>query len=372
MSSPHFFIQEQIAKASTLPRDFYTSSQAWDLVREQIFANAWHWLGDSKTLLPNSNYLQPLSLLPNYLDEPLLLTRGAEEQRYCLSNVCTHRANLLLQEARPMHAVQKIRCSYHGRRFDVDGRFISMPEFEQTEKFPAPCDHLPRLPLYSDPLGCLWASLSQEPLYPIADVWAWILQRIDFLPLSRAQLAPDSVQNYSVRAHWALYCDNYLEGFHIPYVHPALNNSLDYSQYATHLHPNASLQIGYADENAEESSYFKLPAGHIDAGKRIAAYYFWLFPNVMINVYTWGVSLNIVQPQSPSLTNVHFCSYVWDEKLRQIGAGGDLHQVEMEDEKIVEAAQKGINSRLYTQGRFSPTQERGVHHFHRLLAQYIG
>lgn len=57
-------------------------------------------------------------------------------------------------------------------------------------------------------------------------------------------------------------------------------------------------------------------------------------------------------------------------KLGQ-GAGGDLDKVEQEDEAIVELVQQGVRSRLYSRGRYSPTMERGTHHFHQLLGEFL-
>ena len=51
--------------------------------------------------------------------------------------------------------------------------------------------------------------------------------------------------------------------------------------------------------------------------------------------------------------------------------GNDLEKVEREDEFIVESVQKGVNSSFYKAGRFSPKREKGVHHFHRLIASYL-
>ena len=60
--------------------------------------------------------------------------------------------------------------------------------------------------------------------------------------------------------------------------------------------------------------------------------------------------------------------YVWDAAMSGQGAGGALDRVETEDQAIVEAVQRGVSSRLYRGGRYSVAHERGVHHFHRLLA----
>jgi choline monooxygenase len=89
----------------------------------------------------------------------------------------------------------------------------------------------------------------------------------------------------------------------------------------------------------------------------------------MLNFYPWGLSLNLVLPLGPERTRVSFLSFVHDETLRGTGAGADLHRVEMEDEEIVESVQRGVRSRLYDRGRYSPRRETGTHHFHRLLAR---
>jgi len=194
-------------------------------------------------------------------------------------------------------------------------------------------------------------------------------ERVGFLPLNDFEMDPGRSRTYSVKAHWALYCDNYLEGFHIPFVHKDLDTVLDYGKYDTLLFDHGSLQIGYAGSQAE--SVFLLPEGHVDYGKRIAAYYFWIFPNLMFNFYPWGLSLNIVTPVNIGETRVRFVSYVYDRSQLATGAGAGLDKVEMEDEAVVEGVQRGLQSAFYSSGRFSPTRETGVHHFHRLLADYL-
>ena len=119
-------------------------------------------------------------------------------------------------------------------------------------------------------------------------------------------------------------------------------------------------------QGAEDT--FDLPAGSPDHGQRIAAYYFFLYPNLMFNFYPWGVSINVVRPLAVDRTKVSFLSYVWDRSRLDRGAGAGLDRVEREDESIVEAVQRGVGSRSYDRGRYSPAREQGVHHFHRLLA----
>ncbi|HMT07876.1 MAG TPA: aromatic ring-hydroxylating dioxygenase subunit alpha [Pyrinomonadaceae bacterium] len=333
-----FEIDPDIRNAKTLSSGFYTDLQYFELSKEKLFANSWQFLGHKSEFLG----LTPVNLLPHFLSEQLLLSHDSDQLR-CLSNVCTHRGKLLVEE--PCQA-NLIRCGYHGRRFSLDGKFLSMPEFEGVENFPCDDDNLTELPL-CDWNGFLFTSLNHSQ---------------DFVEISNdafsqiSDLDSDSIRfterrEFEVNAHWALYCENYLEGFHIPYVHQGLNAVVDYGTYTTGTFRYSSLQTGY------------------DASGEIAARYLFLFPNLMFNFYPWGISVNVVRPVSPSKTVVEFLTYVTDETLVDTGAGANLDTVELEDEAVVESVQKGIRSRFYSRGRYSPTREQGTHHFHRMIAE---
>lgn len=355
-------IDRDIRKAETLPAVFYRDRETFDLLKEKVFLKSWHFIG-SEELIKNARSMHPFVLLDHFLTEPMLLTRDEEDQIHCLSNVCTHRANLLVHG--DANKVRKITCMYHGRRFKLNGAFEHMPEFKEAEEFPRPCEDLYKFPLKKwGPF--LFAGLN--PGFEIDPVLKTMEQRVGFLPLDQFKYDPSRSKDFLVQAHWALYCDNYLEGFHIPFVHESLNEALDYGQYTTLLYPHCNLQIGYADQGTE---VFDLPEGHPDFGKNIGAYYYWVFPNMMFNFYPWGLSVNVVKPLGPSRTKVSFMSYVLHPDKLDQGAGAELEKVEREDEFVVENVQKGMHSAFYHRGRFSPKMEQGVHHFQRLLCTFL-
>jgi choline monooxygenase len=230
--------------------------------------------------------------------------------------------------------------------------------------FPSSSDNLPRLATARwGPF--LFASL--DPLMPFEDWISPVRRRMDWMPVDTFRPDAASGRDYTLDANWALYVDNYLEEFHIPFVHGvSLGGALDYDAYRTERFEWGNLQFGVAKDGEPA---FDLPVGHPDADTRMAAYYFWLFPNLMLNFYPWGLSVNIVQPRGPARTTVAFRTWVWEAERRGSGAGADLHRVEMEDEEIVESVQRGVRSRLYDRGRYSPRREVGTHHFHELLAR---
>lgn len=352
---------KDIREAETLSPSFYADPDLYRRSLESVFARSWQLVGDTDRLKIPGQVL-PVTLLEGSLNEPILLTRDRDDQIHCLSNVCTHRAALVC-EGPGVETV--LRCRYHGRRFALDGTFLSMPEFDGAVNFPSERDHLPRLALGRF-RKFLFASLA--PCMALEELTGELERRVGFLPWEEASLDPSRSRDYLVHAHWALYCENYLEGFHVPYVHAGLAQAIDYGAYRTELFPWSSLQVGIASGNEE---VFELPEGHPDQGQRVAAYWFWLYPNLMFNVYPWGVSINIVLPLGLARTRVQYLSYVWDPSKIESSAGNALDRVEREDEAVVESVQRGVQSRLYRGGRFSPTRETGVHHFQRLLAREL-
>ena len=361
MSDAVFEIDPDIRVARTLPARVYSDPDLFRAQRDRVFARTWQYAGHDD-LVKVAGQVYPFTLLPGALDEPLVLTRDQNDRLHCLSNVCTHRGTLVVEGAG--HEPQ-LRCRYHGRRFTLDGRFHSMPEFEGTKDFPSPADDLPQVGLGT------WERflmVSLTPAMTFEEAVAPMRARLAGLPFDALVYDAAGARDYLVNANWALYVDNYLEGFHIPYVHSSLSATLDYGEYAVELDRYLVLQLGIAKSDQAD---FALPRSHRDHGRPIAAYYFWIFPTTMFNVYPWGVSVNVVTPLAVDRTRVSFLPFVWDEARREIGAGAGLDRVEREDEAIVEAVQRGVRSRLYERGRYSATREGGVHHFHRLLAEFM-
>ncbi len=334
-----FLVDPDIRRAKTLSSEFYTDERYFELSKEKIFVRTWQYAGGPE-MGPG---LTPFVLLQGFLDEPLVLSQKSGEE-FCLTNVCTHRGNILVENACDANL---IRCGYHGRRFSLDGKFLSMPEFDDVADFPSAADDLTQVSL-GVRSGFRFVSVD-----PAAGFDEFVGETAVFDEFDAFSLRLVSTRDYDVNAHWTLYCENYLEGFHIPYVHRSLNEIVDYGTYATEMFRYSSLQTGF------------------DADGSVAGRYLFIFPNTMFNFYPWGISVNVVEPVSTSSCRVRFLTYVADESKTGVGAGADLDRVELEDEAVVESVQKGIRSRFYTHGRYSPTREKGTHHFHRLIAEFL-
>jgi choline monooxygenase len=107
-------------------------------------------------------------------------------------------------------------------------------------------------------------------------------ERVGWMPIETFKYRENLSKEYFITANWALYCDNYLEGFHIPFIHEDLNSVLDFNSYDVEIFKYANLQLGIA---TDKDICFDLPKNSKDYGKKIAAYYFWVFPNLMLNFY---------------------------------------------------------------------------------------
>jgi choline monooxygenase len=356
-----FTTHPDVTLARTLPSAFYVDPAFHALTRERVFARTWQWLGDLDDV-KLAGSLSPREMLAGHLDEPLLLARdGRRRAALPLERVHASRqhpgVSAVPRRADPLRLpLEAIRPR---GTHDVHARLRAGERLPRTRGPPAPRS-------FRRIRGAWVASLA--PAAPFESFIADVLARLAWLPFDALRHDPARDRDFEVGAHWALYVENYLEGLHIPFLHPALNQVIDMERYSYHLGRYGSLQLALAREGDQA---FELPPDSVDHGQRVAAYYWWVFPNLMLNFYPWGLSLNLVQPLAPDRTRVSFRAYVRDADRLASGAGAGLDQVEMEDEAAVEAVQRGLRSRLYDRGRYSPSHERGVHHFHRLLCEFL-
>src|SRR5690606_23065960 len=132
-----FFIDPDITKAFTLPSQVYTDPSLLILQKNTVFKHSWQWLGGCEWQNKSCN-LNPAEFIPGFLPEPMLIVKSGD-QFQCLSNVCTHRAKILIEEPTQKNIIS---CRYHGRCFHIDGQFKSMPEFQDAKDFPTEKDNL--------------------------------------------------------------------------------------------------------------------------------------------------------------------------------------------------------------------------------------
>lgn len=190
---------------------------------------------------------------------------------------------------------------------------------------------------------------------------------------SFAGLKPADCRDYIVNYNWKVYVDNYLEGYHVPIVHPGLMREIDYPRYRCETFRDHSQQLGPVKEVKPGETHERVYAP--GAGLK-EALYFWVFPNLMLNIYPDNIQANVILPLSHDKTLTIFEWFFHDanspkalERAARAIAFGDV--VQQEDIHICEAVQRGLQSATYDRGRYSVKRENGVHHFHLLLAEFL-
>jgi choline monooxygenase len=350
-------IAADIARAHSIPVSFYIDPEMFAEERARIFARSWQVVGHGDQLKnPGDFFTCELQ------GEPLLLVRGARGDLRGFYNVCRHRAGPPAQGCGSSRKV--FRCGYHGWTYDLDGALISAPEFEGVQDFNL--EEFALVPVRAEE----WSSLIFVNLDAKAEP---LMRTLGDLPQQTAHLGFSAMKlferrTYDMRCNWKTYVDNYLEGYHLPSVHPGLNRELDYSAYTVEnyrQHVRQSSPIRGAQPGDVT------PRRYPESCADLTTDYFWIFPNWMLNCYPDNVSLNIVLPLEVERTLAIFEWYLPEGKLGSEAARNSVRfsdDIQQEDVAICEAVQKNLHSHSYERGRYSVKQERGVHAFHRMYA----
>jgi choline monooxygenase len=345
-----------LERARTIPAAWYHDAGLAALERQTVFASTWQMVGRADQVAePGSFFTLDLA------GEPILVVRDQSGTLRAFHNVCRHRgARVVSQE---QGCASRLRCHYHGWTYDLAGRLRGTPEFDGVSDFRREDNGLS--PIAVAVSGSLvWVHLGSAP-EPI-DEWLAPLQRRGHLE-ALAAFRWHARREYRLACNWKVYVDNFLDGgYHVNTIHPGLAGVLDYSRYRTEIDGCANVQISPL-RPAQESDTF----GQVRSGGN--AFYWWVFPNAMLNVYDTAVDTNLVLPEGTDACRVIFDYYFLQDASTTFTEQSTAvaHQVQEEDIGVCEEVQRGLRSRSYDTGRFSVRREAGGYHFHRLLARWL-
>ena len=350
-------IDPDIARAWTLPAFLYFETSAFEQEKRDIFSRTWQVVGHASQVQSPGDYFTT-----ELVGEPLLFVRGADGRLRGFYNVCRHRAG---PPAEGCGSRKLFRCGYHGWTYDLDGTLISATEIEGVEGFRVE-DFALRPVRTEEWFGFIFANL-QTDAPGLRECLGELPMQAEKFPFAGMKLFER--RTYDMKCNWKTYVDNYLEGYHLPSVHPGLNRELDYTAYVVEPHarhvrqfsPIRGVQPGDAT-----------PRRYQEAREDLTTDYFWIFPNWMLNCYPDNISLNIVVPVEPERSLAIFEWYLPEKDHRSPAAKASVEfsdQIQMEDVGICEIVQKNLRSRSYSRGRYSVKQEKGVHAFHRMYGE---
>jgi len=335
-------VPQEAATALTLPATCYTEAAFAAAERTAVFARGWQLVARAAQVAePGDHALAEIGGLP------LVIVRGDDGELRALHNVCRHRAGPLAEC--DGHGATQLTCRYHGWRYALDGRLLGAPDMGRAEGFDVASIRLPQARL-AQWQGLVFAAV--EEAEPFAELVAGIDARIG---AGFADYEFDRRASYEVACNWKVYVDNYLEGYHVPRVHPALASLLDDAAYTTTTAGWSSLQ-----------SSPLAGSGPYAEGE---ALYWWLYPNTMLNVLPGRLQTNRVVPLGAGGCRVEFDYYYAPAVTAEsrIDDQRFADDVQREDIAICEAVQRGLASGSYLAGRLNPRQESGLWRFHELL-----
>jgi len=350
MDLPTELASQPPAQARSLAARFYVDPDMVVVDRRAIFDRAWQLVAHECQLRNAGDHV-----VADLGGLPVLAVRGADGVVRVFHNVCRHRAGPIAQC--DGLAAKSLRCRYHGWTYTLEGQLRSAPEMGGAVGFDVADIRLPQLAVRVWQ-GLVFAAVDPDPAMDFDALVRGIDARVgDARGL--ADYGHHHRVGYDVACNWKVYVDNYLEGYHVPHVHPALNRMLDYRSYVTEVEQWHSLQ--WSPLESSEGLY-----GSGDA------LYYWLWPNTMLNILPGRLQTNRIVPLGVDRCRVEFDFYYPQDDSGEARARreADLQfsdEVQHEDLGICEDVQRGMASGSYAPGRLNPLRETAVHHFHELL-----
>jgi choline monooxygenase len=338
-------------REKTIPSSWYSDEKILKIEKENIFSKSWHLLGSIDQIPNKGDYL-----IKTINEQPIVVIKDNVGKINVFYNVCQHRGCVLLEKDGNS---KQIKCGYHGWVYELNGELKAARGFDK-EDLDFEELNLKSIEHY------IWMNQIFVKLQSDCNNLPKTLKEIENIisPIKFDNYLFHLRKSYEIKCNWKVYMDNYLEGFHIPLVHPKLNRVIDYKSYSTEIFDNFSLQ--WCHINAESSPYKKTD----DASK---AYYFTLFPNILFNIAPGRLQTNIIEPINASSCNVYFDYYFENEEdLESIQEDISFsEEVQNEDINICERIQIGLESDGFDHGIFSKKYETGVSHFQSYIDKKI-
>ena len=325
----------------TLRANLYRDPQAYHREREAVFAAGWQFLAHETEVPQSGDYFAG-----DVAGWPVLAVRHADGVLRGFHNVCRHRAGPLALDGAG-HCGQELTCKYHGWRYALDGRLRSAQDFGVAEGFdPREFGLFPvALEIWQ---GFIFVNLDQKA-GPLSELVAPLSAHFE---AHGVRVAPATLRrSHLLNCNWKTYVENYLEGYHIPVVHPRLASEVDGANYRVRMDGCVAIH--------------QVPTlSGINDGL-----WAWLWPNLAFNVYRYGLMVEHMQPVGHDRTRLDYL-YFYDPEVTDMTAVlAASDELTAEDKSICEAVQRNLDAGVYDTGVLSPRHEDGVAWFQDRIAK---
>lgn len=326
----------------TLPARLYGCPDAWARERTAVFGRAWLFLGHEAEAAAPGDWIAC-----DVAGHRLLAVRGRDGALRAFHNVCRHRAGPLVQGASG-HCDGELVCAYHGWRYALDGRLRAATGFGAVEGFDPREFGLfaVRLEVWR---GLVFVNPDAEAGslgVHVAPLEALLAERGLGMP------APALRRSHDLGCDWKIYAENYLEGYHIGSVHPALAGEMGSAEYRVRVEGDLVVQEAVGVNDGPQAGVWG-----------------WLWPNLGINVYRDGAMIERMTPVGAGRTRL---DYLFLNDGGEAALGDALEasdRLTAEDARICEAVQANLSAGAYDAGVLSPRHEAAVAWFQSRIAK---
>jgi choline monooxygenase len=368
--------------AETITPQAYTSERFFAVERERIFASSWVAVG------PSAQLRQPGELLvAEVAGRSVIVVRDLDGGLRAFYNTCRHRGTRLLEPGAG-RVKRSIRCPYHSWAYSLDGSCIGTPLFEGSEipdgqrgVFDMGGVAFDRadyglLGVRVESWGPLAFVCLDEDAPPLLEELGDLPRRTAGYRLDEWELARTAV--YDIEANYKLLAENFMEYYHLPWVHPGLVKVSPIE--AHHRWQGAGMYTGMCtnpisadtDQGGWQGGLPAMPGlGDSDAE---SARFIWLFPNVAVNVLPNHLFLICAEPIASGRTRE--TTYLLTHPESTTGNGSEeaveklalfWDEVNREDIEIVERVQQGLETTPFPGGRLCYRFEEPLHRFQNMI-----
>ena len=367
--------------ATTLIPDAYTEQSYFDRERDQVFARSWIPVCVADEVAAPGDFL-----VVEAAGRSVIVCRNRDGQLRAHHNVCRHRGARLC-DAGPGHAQRFFKCPYHSWAYDLDGNCLGTPLFTADSEVP----HDQRA--IFDTSGAKAFDKADYGLYPVrCEQWGFLifvclgddapplLDELGDLPERLAGFRLEEWQlerrlEYEIDANWKLIAENFMEYYHLPWVHPSL---VKVSPMDAHYRwQGAGKYVGFCTtpiaSTSDGGGWLGLPAIEgLSEDDAVSARFVWLYPNIAINVLPNHIFLLLPRPSGPGRT-AETAYLLTHPQSRRLAQEADIDalisfwdEVNREDIAIVERVQDGLSDPAYLGGRMCYRFEESVHRFQNM------
>ncbi|TNE40527.1 MAG: aromatic ring-hydroxylating dioxygenase subunit alpha [Sphingomonadales bacterium] len=350
-----------MADATCLPSSAYTDQEFFDREIQHCFREGWisigtvHQLGSSNEVLP-----------VEFAGEPLLVTKDKQGEVRVFYNICRHRGvKLVSGDSAAKCGPGILSCPYHKWAYKLDGTLAITPYWDGTNGSrpeEAMRDKLGLIPVRS----AVWSDLIFVNLSGDAEPFESFIQPLEarWKSFDRSLMRMTNTSSYEVAANWKLACENFLDTYHVPWVHRQLGapdmmfRDLDYTYLSKDIF---GFIMPHFDRVREEMDMVPDMFPEREDRFDYALDLIYIFPNTLLMITpSWFQSISL-SPLAPGKTRELLAGFVvgevmMTEEWREFRDEFDavLDQVNVQDIGILELLQEGRKTGRAGEGQYAP------------------